>query len=69
VRVIETDIGAFIVNANPVCNDADRQPNGYYKLLGGRVGCGKQVRLHSWTCTTTGEEGWRPEIVELEPCE
>lgn len=67
VQVIETDIATFILNANPVCSEADKRLNGYAKQLT-TTGCGKQVRLQSWTCTTTGEEGWTAEVYELEPC-
>ena len=69
IQVIDTDIGAFIINANPPCSESARVDNGYYKVLAGRKDCGKQVRLHSWTCRSSGQEGWRPEVVELPPCE
>jgi hypothetical protein len=68
LQVVNTDVGSFILNNNPVCPESDRKPKGNHKLLSSNPDCGKQVKLQTWTCTTTGEEGWTQEIFELEPC-
>jgi len=68
LQVINTDIGSFILNNNPVCPEADRKLTGSHRILSSSPDCGRQVKLQTWTCTSTGEDGWQQEVYDLKPC-